>query len=150
WMPDTMSMQMLSSKMVDFLGLPAVNLNEPLASGVNGLAKELFDRVFALLALIMLAPLFVVVAIAIKLTSHGPVFFRQPRLGLNGKPFNVYKFRSMIVHQEKDKVTQATKEDPRITKIGRFLRRTSLDELPQFINVLRGEMSVVGPRPHAL
>lgn len=150
WMPDTMSMQMLSSKMVDFLGLPAVNINEPLASGVNGLAKELFDRVFALITLILLVPLFVVISILIKLSSPGPVFFRQPRLGLNGKPFMVYKFRSMIIHQENDKVTQATKDDPRITKIGRFLRRTSLDELPQFINVLCGDMSVVGPRPHAL
>jgi putative colanic acid biosynthesis UDP-glucose lipid carrier transferase len=150
WMPDTLSMQMLSSKMVDFLGLPAVNLNEPLASGVNGLAKELFDRAFALFALIMLAPLFAVIAAAIKASSPGPVFFRQPRLGLNGRQFQVYKFRSMVIHQEHGKVTQATQDDPRVTRIGRFIRRTSLDELPQFINVLRGEMSVVGPRPHAL
>jgi putative colanic acid biosysnthesis UDP-glucose lipid carrier transferase len=94
--------------------------------------------------------LFIVIAIAIKRSSPGPIFFRQPRLGLNGRQFNVYKFRTMKVHQEHHKVTQATKGDPRLTSIGGFLRRTSLDELPQFINVLLGDMSVVGPRPHAL
>jgi putative colanic acid biosynthesis UDP-glucose lipid carrier transferase len=150
WMPDTLSMQMLSSRMVDFLGFPAVELNRPSSSGLNGLVKDLFDKVFALTALILLAPLFAVIAFCIKWSSPGPVFFKQPRLGLNGKKFNVYKFRSMKVHQEHGKVTQATQNDPRITKIGQFIRRTSLDELPQFINVLIGDMSVVGPRPHAL
>lgn len=150
WIPDTMSMQILSHKMIHFLGLPAVELNQPVSGGVHGIAKDLFDKLFAIFALVMLAPLFLVLAILIKLSSPGPVFFKQPRLGLNGKPFNVYKFRSMKVHQEHGTVTQATQDDPRITKIGRFIRRTSLDELPQFINVLRGDMSVVGPRPHAL
>jgi putative colanic acid biosynthesis UDP-glucose lipid carrier transferase len=150
WVPDMLSMQILSSKMVDFLGMPVVNLNEPMSSGVHGLMKELFDRAFAFAALLCLSPVLFGIAVAIKLSSPGPVLFRQPRLGLNGKPFNVYKFRSMVVHQEHDKVTQATQDDPRITPIGRFLRRTSLDELPQFINVLMGDMSVVGPRPHAL
>jgi putative colanic acid biosynthesis UDP-glucose lipid carrier transferase len=114
------------------------------------MAKDLFDKIFSVVALIMLLPLFLVIAISIKLSSPGPVLFRQPRLGLNGKAFNVYKFRSMKLHQEHGTVTQATQGDPRITPIGRFLRRTSLDELPQFINVLMGDMSVVGPRPHAL
>jgi putative colanic acid biosynthesis UDP-glucose lipid carrier transferase len=150
WMPDTLSMQMLSSRMVDFLGFPAVELNRPISSGLNGLVKELFDKVFALVALVLLAPLFIVIAACIKCSSPGPILFKQPRLGLNGKKFNVYKFRSMKVHQEHGTVTQATQNDPRITKIGQFLRRTSLDELPQFINVLKGDMSVVGPRPHAL
>ncbi|MDQ9170677.1 undecaprenyl-phosphate glucose phosphotransferase [Oxalobacteraceae bacterium R-40] len=150
WIPDTMSMQILSHKMIHFLGLPAVELNQPMSGGVHGIAKDLFDKLFAITALVLLAPLFIVLAIMIKLSSPGPVFFKQPRLGLNGKPFNVYKFRSMKIHQEHDKVTQATQDDPRVTKIGKFIRRTSLDELPQFINVLRGEMSVVGPRPHAL
>jgi putative colanic acid biosynthesis UDP-glucose lipid carrier transferase len=108
------------------------------------------DKIFALIALVLLAPLFLVIAVCIKISSPGPVFFRQPRLGLNGRKFNVYKFRSMKVHSEHDKVTQATQGDPRITKIGQFIRRTSLDELPQFVNVLIGDMSVVGPRPHAL
>lgn len=150
WIPDTMSMQILSHKMIHFLGLPAVELNQPVSGGVHGIAKDLFDKLFAMTALILLAPLFLVLAILIKLSSPGPVFFKQPRLGLNGKSFNVYKFRSMKMHEEHGTVTQATQDDPRVTKIGRFIRRTSLDELPQFINVLRGEMSVVGPRPHAL
>ncbi|HEX2530301.1 MAG TPA: undecaprenyl-phosphate glucose phosphotransferase [Burkholderiaceae bacterium] len=150
WMPDMLSMQMLSSRMIDFLGFPAIDLNQPVSSGLAGIVKDLFDKVFALTALVLLAPLFIVLAAAIKLSSPGPVFFKQPRLGLNGKKFNVYKFRSMKMHQENGTVTQATQNDPRITKIGQFIRRTSLDELPQFINVLKGEMSVVGPRPHAL
>ncbi len=150
WMPDTFSMQMLSSRMIDFMGFPTVDLNTPMSNGPGGVFKDLFDKAFALAALIMLAPLFIVIAIAIKLSSPGPILFKQPRLGLNGKKFNVYKFRTMKMHDERDKVTQATRNDPRITRIGQFLRRTSLDELPQFINVLKGEMSVVGPRPHAL
>jgi putative colanic acid biosynthesis UDP-glucose lipid carrier transferase len=150
WVPDIFGLQMLSNKTSNFLGLPAVDLNQPVSSGVNGMLKDLFDRVFASVALILLLPLFLVIATAIKVTSPGPVFFKQPRLGLNGRKFNVYKFRSMKVHQEHGVVKQATKGDPRITPIGAFLRRTSLDELPQFINVLLGDMSVVGPRPHAL
>jgi len=100
--------------------------------------------------LIMLSPLFIAIALAIRIDSPGPILFRQPRLGLNGQRFQVLKFRSMRVHHEAGRVTQATRDDPRITAVGRFLRRTSLDELPQFFNVLMGEMSVVGPRPHAL
>ena len=150
WMPDISSLQMLSRKMIDFLGMPAIDLNRPTSSGLGGIGKDLFDKVFAFIVLILLLPLFVVIAIGIKYTSPGPVFFKQPRLGLNGKKFNIYKFRSMKLHQEHGKVTQATKNDPRITRIGQFLRRTSLDELPQFINVLMRDMSVVGPRPHAL
>jgi putative colanic acid biosysnthesis UDP-glucose lipid carrier transferase len=150
WVPDVLGLQMLSNKMSNFLGFPVVDLNQPISSGLNGVVKEVFDKIFASVALIMLMPLFVVLGIMIKSTSPGPVFFRQPRLGLNGKPFNVYKFRTMKVHQEHAKVTQATKNDPRLTPIGGFLRRTSLDELPQFINVLLGDMSVVGPRPHAI
>lgn len=150
WMPDTLSMQMLSNRMIDFLGFPAVDLNQPVASGPGGVFKDVFDKLFALAVLVMLAPVFAGIAIAIKATSPGPVFFRQPRLGLNGKKFMVYKFRSMKLHDEHGQVLQATRNDPRITRIGEFLRRTSLDELPQFLNVLIGDMSVVGPRPHAL
>jgi putative colanic acid biosynthesis UDP-glucose lipid carrier transferase len=144
-------MAILSSKTVEFLGMPVVDLNRPANGGVRGIAKDLFDKIFSLCVLILLIPLFIVLAIAIKLSSKGPVLFRQPRLGLNGKRFNVYKFRSMKPHSETDgKITQATRDDPRITPIGAFMRRTSLDELPQFLNVLMGDMSVVGPRPHAL
>lgn len=150
WVPDVLGMQMLSSKVGSFLGLPVVDLNQPISSGVNGVIKDIFDKAFSIVALILLLPLFIVIAICIKTSSPGPVFFKQPRLGLNGRKFNVYKFRTMKIHQEHNTVTQATKNDPRITPIGGFLRRTSLDELPQFINVLFGDMSVVGPRPHAL
>lgn len=150
WVPDTLSMQILSNKIINFLGLPAVDLNQPISGGVRGIVKDLFDKIFSFVVLILLLPLFIVIAVSIKISSPGPVFFKQPRLGLNGRKFNVYKFRSMKLHEEHGKVTQATQDDPRITRIGRFIRRTSLDELPQFINVLMGDMSVVGPRPHAL
>ena len=150
WIPDTLGVQMLSSKVVDFLGIPAVDLNRPISSGLNGIAKDLFDKLFSFAVLIFLLPVFILIAIGIKLSSPGPVFFKQPRLGLNGRKFDVYKFRSMKLHQEHGVVAQATKDDPRITPFGQFLRRTSLDELPQFLNVLLGEMSIVGPRPHAL
>jgi len=101
--------------------------------------------------LLCLAPLLIVLSVAVKLSSPGPVFFKQKRKGIDGNEFEIYKFRSMRVHKETaGHVTQAKKGDKRVTRVGAFLRRTSLDELPQFINVLRGEMSVVGPRPHAL
>jgi putative colanic acid biosynthesis UDP-glucose lipid carrier transferase len=141
---------MISNRMVNFLGLPTIDLNRPISHGVRGMFKHLLDKVFAGIVLIMLSPLFAIVAIGIKYSSKGPVFFSQTRLGLNGKTFQVLKFRSMNMHQENGKVAQATQGDPRITKFGQFLRRTSIDELPQFINVLIGDMSVVGPRPHAM
>jgi len=153
WMPDTLSMHMLSHRMIDFLGVPAVDLNQPGAAGLGGILKDMFDRIFALGVLIGLSPLFAAIALGVKFDSPGPVFFRQPRLGLNGKKFVVVKFRSMKQNAEQDArgvVRQATRNDTRITPFGQFLRRTSLDELPQFINVLIGDMSVVGPRPHAL
>jgi putative colanic acid biosynthesis UDP-glucose lipid carrier transferase len=150
WVPDVLGLQMLSNRMGNFLGLPVVDLNQPISSGVSGVAKDVFDKVFAACALVMLVPLFAVLAVLIKAGSPGPVLFKQPRMGLNGRPFNVYKFRTMKVHQERNRVTQARRDDPRITPIGAFLRRTSLDELPQFFNVLMGDMSVVGPRPHAI
>lgn len=150
WVPDTMSMHILSNRMTEFLGLPVFDLNRPATDDIRGILKEMFDKAFSLVVVILLLPVFAVIGIFIKLDSAGPIIFRQPRLGLNGKPFNVYKFRTMRVHAENGIVTQAQNNDPRITTIGKFLRRTSLDELPQFINVLRGDMSVVGPRPHAL
>lgn len=151
WVPDTDTMSVLSHRNRDVLGIPMIDLNHPASMGLRGLAKALFDRSFALAVLMFLLPLFVVLGVAIKCSSPGPVFFRQSRLGLNGKRFDVYKFRSMKPHQESvGQLTQATRDDPRVTPIGRFMRRTSLDELPQFLNVLKGEMSVVGPRPHAL
>lgn len=114
------------------------------------LAKRVFDVVFSLAALIALSPFFLIIAALIKLDSKGPVIFKQYRTGLNGGQFNIYKFRSMELHDEEaGRVTQARKNDPRVTTVGRFIRKTSLDEMPQFFNVIKGDMSIVGPRPHA-
>lgn len=151
WVPDVMSVRLLGHRVDEFLGVPAIALNSLPAAGIRGVAKEVFDRVFATCVLLALAPLLLSIALLIKVGSRGPVFFTQARLGVDGRVFKVYKFRSMTVHEEQHGiVTQATPNDVRVTRLGAFLRRTSLDELPQFINVLRGEMSVVGPRPHAL
>lgn len=111
--------------------------------------KRILDVAASALLLVLLAPLFILIAIAIRLDSKGPALFRQTRLGLGGRPFEILKFRTMTVLENGDVIRQATRHDPRVTRIGWFLRRTSLDELPQLINVLRGEMSLVGPRPHA-
>lgn len=123
--------------------------SNPLKSPVNKFIKRSFDIAFSSLVLLFSPIIFIPVAIGIKLTSPGPVFFSQKRTGLNGEPFNCLKFRTMRVNKDADSV-QATKNDPRKTAFGDFLRRTSIDELPQFINVLKGDMSVVGPRPHML
>lgn len=110
--------------------------------------KRLFDFLLSLILLIVLSPLFLIIAILIKLDSEGEIFFKQERAGLNGKPFMIYKFRTMVKNAEKIGDGYYTGEnDPRITRIGRFLRKTSLDELPQLINILKGEMSIIGPRP---
>lgn len=117
----------------------------------NSKAKRCFDILIAVGALIILSPLYIVTALLVKAESRGPVFFKQERTGLNGKIFLIYKFRSMRLHQnEAEIIKQASKNDARITKVGKFIRRASIDELPQFINVLLGDMSVVGPRPHAV
>ncbi len=150
WMPSVLDFDLLNHNVGNFLGMPAVEMNRPPSLGVRGAVKAVFDRTFAALVLLALSPLFAVIGILIKRGSPGPVFFKQERLGMDGRVIHVYKFRSMKMHAEHGTVTQATKGDNRITPIGAFLRRTSLDELPQFINVLRGEMSVVGPRPHAM
>ena len=123
---------------------------EPLAQPENRLAKRLFDIVFSLLFLCTIFPIiFIIIGLAIKITSPGPIFFKQKRIGEEIKEFWCYKFRSMRVNKDSDKV-QATLNDPRKTRLGNFMRKTSIDELPQFINVLLGDMSVVGPRPHML
>ena len=120
---------------------------EPLGVALNVWLKRAFDIGFALLVILTVFPIiFPIIAIAIKMDSEGPVFFKQPRQGKKNKLFDCYKFRTMYIHGVSER--QATKDDPRITRVGRFLRKTNLDELPQFINVLMGNMSVVGPRPH--
>ncbi|RFU47915.1 undecaprenyl-phosphate glucose phosphotransferase [Paraburkholderia sp. DHOC27] len=151
FIPDVRSLTFFNHAMVDVVGLPTISLSATPVPPPQMWPKLLFDRLFALAALIALAPLFVVLAAAIKFTSPGPVFFTQMRKGADGRPFAIYKFRSMSVHHEASgQVTQAARGDARVTKLGAFLRRTSLDELPQFFNVLLGQMSVVGPRPHAI
>jgi putative colanic acid biosynthesis UDP-glucose lipid carrier transferase len=149
--PDVRSLSLFNHAIVDVVGLPTLNLSATPVSPPQMWPKLMFDRLFAALALFGLAPVFVVLAIGIKLTSPGPVFFRQIRKGVDGQPFGIYKFRSMTVHHEAHgQLTQASRNDSRVTKLGSFMRRTSLDELPQFLNVLLGQMSVVGPRPHAV
>jgi putative colanic acid biosynthesis UDP-glucose lipid carrier transferase len=118
--------------------------------GVNGTHKRILDVALSLLILLLIAPLMLFIAIGVKLSSPGPVLFKQRRYGLDGKEIVVYKFRTMSVMEDGKEVSQATQNDPRITQFGGFLRKTSLDELPQFINVLQGNMSIVGPRPHAV
>ncbi|MGF6304650.1 putative colanic acid biosynthesis UDP-glucose lipid carrier transferase [Paraburkholderia sp. WC7.3d] len=151
FIPDVRGLSLFNHAIVDVVGLPTLNLSATPFSPPQMWPKLMFDRLFAALALVALAPVFVVLAIGIKLTSPGPVFFRQIRKGVDGQPFGIYKFRSMTVHQEEHgQITQATRNDSRVTKLGSFMRRTSVDELPQFLNVLLGQMSVVGPRPHAV
>jgi Undecaprenyl-phosphate glucose phosphotransferase len=151
FMPDVRTLALFEGSMTDLLGLPTINLAASPLPPKAMVQKELFDRLFALGALIAVSPILLACAIAVKLSSPGPVFFRQRRKGADGRVFSIYKFRTMRLHEQKPGLLeQATRDDPRITKVGGFLRRTSLDELPQFFNVLRGDMSVVGPRPHAL
>jgi Undecaprenyl-phosphate glucose phosphotransferase len=151
FMPDVRTLALFEGSMTDLLGVPTINLAaSPLPPNAM-VQKEMFDRLFAAVAIVAVAPILLACAIAVKLSSAGPVFFKQRRKGADGRVFTIYKFRTMRLHQQKRGVLeQATRDDPRITRVGGFLRRTSLDELPQFFNVLRGDMSVVGPRPHAL
>ncbi|MDX2236167.1 MAG: exopolysaccharide biosynthesis polyprenyl glycosylphosphotransferase [Hyphomonadaceae bacterium] len=125
-------------------------VREPIRPAVGGAAKRAFDIIVASAALVFLAPALILIAIAVRLESAGPALFTQRRGGFRGKPFAIYKFRTMTVCDDGHSIAQASPGDARITRLGAFLRRTSLDELPQFFNVLRGDMSIVGPRPHAL
>lgn len=133
----------------DIAGFPALNLNESPIQGLNRILKNIEDGLLAIVILTLITPLLIAIGIGIKITSQGPILFKQKRLGSDGKIIKVYKFRTMYLHEEEG-VKQATLHDQRITPIGKWLRKTSLDELPQFINVLQGRMSIVGPRPHAL
>lgn len=150
FIPDIFITDLIQARVDDIAGIPVVAVRESPFNGFNGLIKRASDVVFASVILVLLAPVMLAIALAVKLTSPGPILFRQRRYGLDGKEITVYKFRSMTVCEDGREILQAHKGDPRLTKIGGFLRRTSLDELPQFINVLQGRMSVVGPRPHAV
>src|SRR5262249_1039567 len=132
-------------------GITLLNVRNLPLGGWRLVAKEIEDRLLAACVLAMTAPLFAVIALAIQLDSPGPVFFRQLRHGYNNRLIGVFKFRTLYHHAADPNAERLSDErDPRITRVGAVLRRTMLDELPQFINVLRGEMSVVGPRPHAM
>ena len=151
WVPDIFSLRLVNHCVREIAGIPILTLSETPLIGTRLLLKTLEDFVLSAVILIMITPVLLVVAIAIKLDSTGPVFFRQKRMGWNGRIFRIWKFRSMVVHQPQDGVIkQAEKNDPRVTRVGAFIRRTSLDELPQIFNVLTGDMSLVGPRPHAI
>lgn len=156
--PDVLDLAFFRASMEDWDGIPLIGLRDPAIHGVNRLIKRIFDLLVAITALLVLWPIMLIVAIAIKLDSPGPVILRQERVGENGRLFNVYKFRSMVDNADRmlDQVIQETedgtiihkrRDDPRVTRVGRVIRRTSLDELPQLFNVLKGEMSIVGPRP---
>ena len=146
--PDLLQFIALRARLEDLDGVPIVNINDVPLQGLNTVLKRLIDGMISAVALAFLSVPFAAIAALIKATSAGPVFYRQERMGLDGKPFSVYKFRSMLVDAERDSgPVWARADDPRRTPIGKLLRRFSLDELPQLWNVLRGEMSLVGPRP---
>lgn len=148
--PDLFGYELLNQQATELAGIPVITMRGSRITGHTRIVKAIEDRVLSALILIFISPLMLLLAIGVKLSSPGPIFFKQKRRGLNGEEVKVWKFRSMRAHVEKvGLVTQATKGDPRVTRFGAFLRRTSLDELPQFINVLCGTMSIVGPRPHA-
>lgn len=148
--PDIFTFNILQARTEEINGVPVVPLFDTPLSGINMIFKRLEDIIVSSIILILISPVLVVISIAVKISSPGPVLFRQIRYGMDGKPIRVWKFRSMRVMENDHKVIQATKNDIRVTKVGKFLRSTSLDELPQFFNVWCGQMSVVGPRPHAV
>jgi putative colanic acid biosynthesis UDP-glucose lipid carrier transferase len=150
FVPDLFVFDLVQARFDLIGGIPVVAVCESPFYGVRGITKRLSDVVIASAILLCIWPLLALIAIGIKLTSPGPVLFRQRRYGLDGREIVIYKFRSMTVCEDGARVEQARPNDFRITGFGRFLRRTSLDELPQFVNVIQGRMSIVGPRPHAV
>ncbi len=150
FVPDVFGISIIQGRLQDMNGVPVVGLCETPFTGTNRLVKRLSDLVLASIILVLCSPLMLALAIGVKLSSPGPIIFKQRRNGLDGEEIFVYKFRSMRAQDNGPVVPQATKDDPRVTPFGAFIRRTSLDELPQFVNVLQGRMSIVGPRPHAV
>ena len=146
FVPDFFAFEMLQARLTDINGMPVVSVFDTPFLGVDGWLKRIEDVLIATIALIVTAPLMLAIAIGVKLSSPGPVLFRQRRCGLSGKAVQVWKFRTMSVLEDGDDFVQARRADPRVTRFGAFLRRTSLDELPQFFSVLQGHMSVVCPR----
>ncbi len=150
FVPDMFVTDLIQGYSSAVCGMPVISVCESPFRAFDGVLKRMSDMVFASLILILISPVLVVIAVAVRMGSPGPIIFKQRRYGLDGQEILVYKFRSMTVTEDGGVVTQAKKNDSRITPLGAVLRRTSLDELPQFINVLQGRMSIVGPRPHAV
>jgi putative colanic acid biosynthesis UDP-glucose lipid carrier transferase len=150
FVPNFFMADLIQARIDDIDGMPVVAMCETPFSGYNGFLKGISDIVFASCILVLILPVLMILAIGVKLSSPGPILFKQRRYGLDGHEILVYKFRSMTVTEDGEKVVQATKNDQRVTAFGKIIRKTSLDELPQFINVLQGRMSIVGPRPHAI
>ena len=150
YVPDIFVFDLIQARSGEIQGIPVVAMCETPFYGYRGVAKRLTDVGLSIVILLMLTPLLAAVAISVKLSSRGPVIFKQRRYGLDGRQIAVYKFRTMRVTEDGSQIRQASRSDARITRIGAILRRTSLDELPQLINVLQGRMSLVGPRPHAV
>ena len=148
--PDFFTFNLIQSKWSNVQGIPVVSVFDTPFNTLNGTTKRIEDIALCMIILPIIAIPMLIIAIAIKLTSPGPVIFKQQRYGVKGEKIEVWKFRSMTVCENGDQIKQATQNDSRVTPLGAFLRRTSLDELPQFLNVLQGTMSVVGPRPHAI
>ncbi|SFF62233.1 putative colanic acid biosysnthesis UDP-glucose lipid carrier transferase [Fontimonas thermophila] len=150
FVPNFAMYDILGAELSEIEGVPVLKVAETPLFGVDGLYKHVFDFTAAFFGLLVLSPVFLLVALAVRLDSPGPVLYRQKRYGLNGQEFVVYKFRTMRINDPEDRIVQVSRDDPRVTRVGRFLRRTSIDELPQLWNVVRGDMSLVGPRPHAV
>ena len=151
FVPDLFAFNLIQGRVDLINGIPLVAVRESPFYGVRSLAKRLTDILIAGCATLLLSPVLLLVALGVRVTSPGPIIFRQKRYGLDGKSITVYKFRSMTVTEDGDRsYTQVTRGDARVTPFGEFIRRTSLDELPQLLNVLEGSMSIVGPRPHAV
>ncbi len=150
FVPDFFGFDLLRSQWSSVGNIEVVSIHDSPFYGIDGALKRIFDIIFSIVALFIVIIPMLIIALAVKITSSGPIIFKQKRFGLGGEEINVWKFRSMSVAENGNDVVQATKNDPRVTPVGSFLRKSSLDELPQFINVLQGKMSVVGPRPHAI
>lgn len=150
FVPNIFAFDLVQARCVEINGMPAFSICDSPSQGMSALWKRVFDITLAYLALLLLLPVLIIVALAIKQSSPGPILFKQRRYGLNGEEILVYKFRTMTVCEDGAEVAQATSHDSRVTRLGTFLRRTSFDELPQILNVLEGKMSFVGPRPHAV
>jgi putative colanic acid biosynthesis UDP-glucose lipid carrier transferase len=150
FVPDVFGFDLIQARVVDLNGLPALAICDTPLRGANAWGKRIMDVVLAGAGVVVLSPLLLAVAFGVRLTSPGPALFRQRRYGLNGEQIIVYKFRSMTVRDDGDDVRQASANDQRVTPLGRLIRRTSVDELPQLFNVIGGSMSLVGPRPHAV